>query len=442
MKLKRILCLVTIMALSAATLIGCDKDSSSSTADAGDTITSSESKEEIPETTEPTVKGGNIRFMSYYDLNPVPGADRSIALTLYEDVYGGKIEWVPTTEENMYDDLSKSVLGGDPVDMFPYTDNALPYGVSQGYFDPVDDYIDLDSDLWKDTKTLADKMAYQGQHYAVPTGINEVYGLIYSKQAIEDMDGFEDPLTLYNDGKWTWDTFISMMKEYDESGCAGFIGKGIMQSTGEPYVKYDGSKFSSNLGSDALKAAGSTQDEISGPMYDGSWYDTLDDSILFLGMGSWALPQCNDEYDDGDVAFVPYPSQDGSGKFVTADINSKMLVKGSKNPAAVAAYLECERLANTEEKYVKAQKDAAVKNGFTQEQYDLITQLKNMDNVVFDFSYGFSSKVSKDASAYDERGIVNNLNDAIIIGFEDAPDSWEDLSGEVSSDLEKEISGY
>ena len=105
MKLKRILCLVTIMALSAATLIGCDKDSSSSTADAGDTITSSESKEEIPETTEPTVKGGNIRFMSYYDLNPVPGADRSIALTLYEDVYGGKIEWVPTTEENMYDDI-------------------------------------------------------------------------------------------------------------------------------------------------------------------------------------------------------------------------------------------------------------------------------------------------------------------------------------------------
>ena len=440
MKLKKILCVISIMALSATMLIGCDKDTSSSTA-TDETDIASEEVTEAP--TEPQVTGGNIRFMSAYDLNPVPGADRSIALTLYEDVYGGKIEWVPTTEENMYDDLSRSVLGGDPVDMFPYTDNALPYGVAEGYFDPVDSYIDFESDLWKDTKTLADKMAYKGEHYAVPTGINEVYGLIYSRKAVKDMDGFEDPYKLYQDGKWTWDTFISMMKEYENKGCAGFIGKGIMQSTGVPYVSYDGSSFKPNPGSDDLKAAGAMQDEISGPMYDGGWYDTLSEDILFLGMGSWAVPQSNDANEDEDVFFVPYPSKDGSGKYITADINSKMLVKGSKNAGAVAAYLECERIAATEEKYVKAQKEAALKKGFTEEQYDFISSLKNdLDNVVFDFSYGFSKKVSNDASDYEKRGIVNNLNDAVLIGFEKAPDSWSDFSSEYLEKLETECGKY
>ena len=428
------------MALSAVMLVGCDKDSSS-TADTTDAA-NEEVNEAPTEPESPKVAGGNIRFMAPYDLNPVPGADRSIALTLYEDVYGGKIEWVPTTEKNMYDDLSKSVLGGDPVDMFPYTDNALPYGVSEGYFDALDDYIDFDSDLWKDTKTLADKMAYKGQHYAVPTSINEVYGLIYSREAIKDMD-FDDPYKLYNDGKWTWETFIDMMKEYDECGCAGFIGKGIMQSTGVPYVSYDGNAFASNLDNDDIKAAGEMQDEISGPMYDGGWYDTLSEDILFLGMGSWAVPQSNDANEDEDVFFVPYPSKDGSGKSITADINSKMLVKGSKNAGAVAAYLECERIAATEDKYVKAQKDAAVKKGFTEEQYDFISSLKNdMDNVVFDFTYGFNKKVSKDASDYEERGAVNNLNDAVIIGFEDVPDSWSDLCGDMKKAIEEEMKKY
>ena len=441
MKLKKILCVISAMALSAAMLIGCDKESSSTAGDTTD-IAKEEVTEQPAEPEAPKVAGGNIRFMSAYDLNPVPGADRSIALTLFEDVYGGKIEWVPTTEENMYDDLSRSVLGGDPVDMFPYTDNALPYGVAEGYFDPVDQYIDFESDLWKDTKTLADKMAYKGEHYAVPTGINEVYGLIYSRKAVKDMD-FDDPYKLYNDGKWTWETFIDMMKEYENSGCAGFIGKGIMQSTGQPYVNYDGSTFTSNLDNEALKEAGEMQDEIAGPMYDGGWYDTLSEDILFMGMGSWAVPQSNDANEDEDVFFVPYPSKDGSGKYITADINSKMLVKGSKNAGAVAAYLECERIAATEEKYVKAQKDAALKKGFTEEQYDFISSLKNdMDNVVFDFTYGFDKKVSHDASSYKERGAVNNLNDAIIIGFEDVPDSWSKLCGKMKDKIEKQLGTY
>lgn len=435
MSIKKTLCMLSAIALMGSCFTACDKEESSSVSEA-DVI----SEESSDETTDDS-SVGEICFMSDYDLNPVAGQNRSIALTLFEDVYGGSIKWIPTTRDTMYEDLSKAVLGGEQIDMFPYTDNALPWGVSQDLFQPLDDYIDLSAEMWSGVKGLADRMAYNGKHYAVPTAIGDTTLLIYDRKAVEDA-GMDDPYKLYKDGKWTWDSFISMMKEYPETGCSGWIGKGIMQSTGESYVNYDGTAFTSNLDSEALAKAGEIQDQINGPMYDGQWYDTLDENILFLGMGSWAVPQCNEANKDGDVFFVPFPSEDGSGKFITADINSKMLVKGSDKGKAVAKYLECERLAETEEKYVAAQKKAAVENGMTEEQYDFLKELRNPDNVVFDFTYGMSKEVSNLASGYKTRGAVNNLNDGILLGFSDAPESWSGLRDKFKEVIEKDISNY
>ncbi len=436
MKIKKILAVITIIVAASTGFTACDKQESSSTADILETKPATEPTVENIETME----NGTIRFLSDYDLNPSNGS-RSIALTLFEDVYGGKIEWVPTTRKTMYEDLSKAVLGGEKIDMFPYMDNALPYGVSKDYFEPMDDYLDMSEDMWSDIKGLADKMAYGGKHYAVPTGINDTAVLIYSRKAVKDA-GFDDPYKLYTEGKWDWDTFIKMMKEFDGTGCAGAIGQGIIQSTGQPFVNYASNAFTSNLDNEDIKKAGKIVEQISGVMYADEWYDTLDDDILFLGAGSWAIPQSNAANKDGDVFFVPFPSADGSGKSITADINSKLLVKGSENAEAVATYLKCERIAATEEKYVKAQKDAAIKNGFTEEQYNFLEEIKNPNNVVFDFSYGMSEKVSNNIVDYEKRGAANNINDAILKGYADAPDSWQEILDNSKKVIESELSEY
>lgn len=437
MKIKKTLAVISVIAAVAMGFTGCNKQEDNSSVSTNETEALSEPEKENAEPLENEV----IRFMSDYDLNPSNGGSRSIALTLFEDLYGGKIEWVPTTRKTMYDDLSKAVLGGEKIDMFPYMDNAVPYGVSKDYFEPVDDYLDLNDDIWSGIKGLADKMSYGGKHYAVPTGINDPVVLIYSRKAVENI-GFDDPYKLYNEGKWDWDTFIKMMKEFDETGCAGFIGQGIIQSTGQPYVNYDGNNFTSNLENEDIKKAGEIVEQISGVMYDDAWYDTLDENILFLGMGSWAIPQSNKSNKDADVFFVPFPSSDGKGKNITAEINSKLLVKGSDKGEAVAAYLKCERIAATEEKYVKAQKDAAVKNGFTEEQYDFLEEIKNPDNIVFDFSYGMSKKISNNIVDFKERGAVNNINDAILSDYSDAPESWAKIRDSFKKVIESEISEY
>lgn len=438
MRIKKIFAMLSAIAVISTGFTACDKETESSSVPDEASI---ETAAQTDAAAEEEVVGDTIYFMSDYDLNPQNGESRSIPLTLFEDVYGGKIEWIPTTQATMYDDLSAAVLGGQQVDMFPYTENALPYGVFRDLYQPLDEYIDFSDELWADMKGLADKMAYNGSYYAVPTNINNPVVLIYSRNAVKEME-LEDPYKLYTEGKWTWDAFIEMMKTFEGIGCAGWIGQGIMQSTGQTYVNYDGSVFTSNIENEQIQSAGELIEQISGVMYDEEWYDELGEDILFLGAGSWDIADSTLENKDADVFFVPFPSPDGSGKFVTADINAKMLVKNSQNGEAVAKYLECERVAVTEEKYLSALKKADVESGMTQEQSDFLWQLKNPDNVVFDFAYGMSKAISNASTEYNERGAINNMNDALLTGYSDAPSTWTEIRDSYKSVFDVEINGY
>ncbi len=441
MKIKKILAVLFGLTIMTTSFTACDeeKNESSSVSEAEAQTQQQQTEADTEEKT-----GDTIYFMADYDLNPSYGEERSIPLTLFEDVYGGKIEWIPTTHATMYDDLSNAVLGGKEVDMFPYTDNMLPYGVFQNLFQPFDDYVDFSDERWTGIKGLADKMAYNGSYYAVPTNINNPVVLIYNRNAVKELE-MEDPYKLYTEGKWDYTSFIDMMKAYDGIGCAGWIGQGLIQATGETYVNYDGTTLTSNVDNETIAGAGEVIEQISGVMYDETWYDYLDEDILFLGAGSWDISESNESMKDvenADVFFVPFPTADGSGKNVTADINAKMLVKNSKKGEAVATYLMCERIAVTEEKYVKAQKKAEITSGLTEEQSNFLDELRNPENVVFDFAYGMSKAVSNNTTDYSTRGAINNINDAILTGYADAPSSWTEIRDAFKEVIEKEAKEY
>lgn len=178
MKLKRLLTiLLAIAALGSAAACNGDKDSEKSESVSEESTAETSAAEETS-----GIEGQTVYWLSDYDLNPDGGNNRSIALTLFEDVYGAEIEWIPTTEDKKYEDLEKRILGGEPVDMFPYDPSALPQGTAKNLFQPLDDYIDFNDELWSGTKELADKLAINGNHYAVPAGITNPVCLIYSRK--------------------------------------------------------------------------------------------------------------------------------------------------------------------------------------------------------------------------------------------------------------------
>ena len=424
---------------------------------------------------DPDIKGQTIYWLADYDVNPVNNQDRSVALTLFEDKYGAKVEYVSCTSDTKFDTLASRILGGDPVDMFPYEWDAVPNGVTKDQYQPLDDYLDLSDDIWSDMSDVIKMFEYKGKHYVVPYCLSDPLLITYSRSLCEE-NGLDDPYELYKKDKWDWDTFMDMMKTFVSNasdgetryGINGWFGQAMVQSTGQAFVTYDGTKFSNNINNSAIEEAENTMEEIMKlGIYDQTWYGYLPDdgSTLFFGMADWALgtsnvkndpnPEINDDgfVEEGDLMIVPFPKQPGSDEYyLNCNFGAKMLVKGSDKGDAVAAYIKCERLAAMIDDYQDAAKEKAIipqktaagklKSYVTEEQYDALQDYKDPSKItpVFDFGYGMGSRMYADGEyTYETRGVMNNLTSALLNGDKD---SWAVLRDEWASVIDEVVDDY
>ena len=458
-KLTRILAgLVSLAALFAMTACSGDEaETSSHYKEEDDVVISSADVD-----TGKDISGQTIYWLATYDLNPTNNNDRSVALTLFEDM-GGKVEWVQCTSDNKFETLTNRILGGDPVDMFPYEWDAVPNGVFKDQYQPLDDYIDLDDEIWDGMRDAIDMYTYNGKHYVVPYAISDPLLITYSRQMCEE-NGLDDPYELYQDGDWDWDAFMEMMKTFvangdgstERYGIAGWFGQALVQSTGKTIINYDGKQFTNNISDPDIEAAENLMAEMhSLNLYDPNWYSYFPDTgnILFYGMADWSLNASNANNPDADIMVVPFPkSPDADEYYLCGNYAAKMLVKNSDKGDAVGAYILCERLAATQEDYVQAAKEKAliveqsasgVTLGYrTEEQYDAIESYKNDTTTVFDFGYGMGSTMYGEGEyTYETRGIMNNLMDALL-SYPDNVDSWAVLRDNWSAAIDDVLKTY
>ena len=467
MKIKKILAALAAMTMMAVTLTACggsDKSESEASRTKSEDDVKISADSAINEG-DPDISGQTIKWLSYYDVNPTGNDDRSIALTLFEDVYGGKVEWISTTYETKYDDLANRLLSGDPVDMFPYEWDAVPNGVYKNQYQPLDDYIDLDDELWADVKGLADKMEYKGAHYVIPYCISDPVCIMYSRQMMED-EGLDDPYELYQKGEWDWDAFMSMMKSFVNNaddgetrfGCTGWFGPAIVQSTGQTIVNYDGTKFTNNIMSPEIEKAELILEEIANTnLYDTAWHSYFPDdgSCLFYGMAPWALSESNGKNPDADIFLVPFPKMPGSDEYyLCCSFGAKMLVANSDKGDAVAAYIKCERIAASDDQYTAAAREKALiptvnasgekTKYITEEQWDMWQSVIDPANVtpVFDFGNGMGTRMTDETYDYNTRGVMKNLTDALITKYEGSPSTWAELRDAWKAVIDEEIVKY
>ncbi len=447
------------MLLSATACGGSDTEDNSHYKSEDDVTISAPAEVEGPDV---DISGQTIHWLATYDLNPKNNQDRSVALTLFEDVYGGKVEWIQCTSDDKFDVLTNRILGGDPVDMFPYEWDALPNGVYKEQYQPLDDYLDLEDEIWDDMRDVIDMYEYNGEHYVVPYAISDPLLITYSRTMCEEA-GLDDPYELYLDDEWDWDVFMEMMKTFvaagDDStqryGIAGWFGQAVVQSTGETIVQFDGEKFTNNVYSPRIEAAEALMEEMrSLNLYDATWYSCFPDAgnILFYGMADWSLSESNAKNEDKDIMVVPFPKDPEADEYyLCANFAAKMLVKNSEMGDAVATYIYCERLAETQEEYVAAARDKALiveqsASGLTlgyktEEQYDAIMQYKEDTTPVFDFGYGMGSTMYGEGEyTYETRGIMNNLMDGIL-KYDDV-DSWAVLRDNWSAAIDDVLATY
>ncbi|MCR5121224.1 MAG: extracellular solute-binding protein, partial [Ruminococcus sp.] len=304
--------------------------------------------------------------------------------------------------------------------------DGFPMGAMKGYFQPIDNYIDLSSPIWSNpgTKTTMDKLKFEGNHYIAATGSYPNIICIYNKKTIRD-NGLEDPAELYRNDRWTWSKFKEMCEKFTDPGSEKFaldgywFNQGINSSVGVPIIGLDEKgKALSNLESPEVRKAQDFLSELEKAKvyFDRTTHDSLsrgsgatgegmaEGLTLFYPCGMWAIENSPEntalfgDVEAGDIMFVPMPrADDGDKYYIDARIdNGYLLVKNAPNPEGFAALMNCVQLAAHSDSAIDVSTDQ-LKN--TYKWNDEMIEMKNQVNElceqtpVFDFSNAVSPEV-------------------------------------------------
>ena len=83
-----------------------------------------------------------VKWMSPWDINPSDGSGKStpLDLAIFQEKYGGVIEWYQVNHNTRYDDLANAINSDEGIDFFFGGDgDAFPKGALRGMFVPYDD---------------------------------------------------------------------------------------------------------------------------------------------------------------------------------------------------------------------------------------------------------------------------------------------------------------
>ncbi len=332
-----------------------------------------------------------IKWLAHYDLNPSSnGASKSVGLEMFEKKYGGEIQYYPTTWENRFNDLSTYVLGGEGIDFFPGDDTAnFPKGIVSGMFQPVDDYIDMNSAIWQNTKDAMELLNFGGKHYEFITTVTAEAVVIYNKATIE-ANGLDDPWDLYEAGEWNWDTFKQMLLDFvdedsDQWGLDGFWAeKALFLSAGVPSVQSVDGNLVCNINDATVEKAMNYQYDLytNGlvfPREQFAWSEQPsfmgEGRQLFYICGAWTVQAAPETWstaiDPEDLGLAPVPSPADSDPWQGATLGGYALCKGAQNPEGVALFAECQILGSNDESAVAISDRKAMDDyGWSQELID------------------------------------------------------------------------
>ena len=196
-------------------------------------------------------------------------------------------------------------------------------------FTSLDDYLDKDDDLWDSVRTVIDDFSYNVESTILPTHIEQGYSIFYNRDLVEEY-GLEDPFELYENGEWTWDKFMEMMKEWcdaDESfyGYQGVTGRYFIATTGEKMIDIVDGKIINNLRNQIIERCMLMLEEMyKENLVNNAWAEPAnamkDRKLLFYGMGTvWAYSTITESLAkagmEDEIYFVPFPRDPNADKY-------------------------------------------------------------------------------------------------------------------------------
>ena len=206
-----------------------------------------------------TLENPNLTYLGFYDMRTA--GDIKPGVKLFEETYGGKIDYYQVAWGERIDKLQMLISSGDSPDLVDKEDIAFPLLISKNVYEDLTDYIDLSQPQWDGYQDLIESYAWNGKHYYYPFTVNALPNcLIYDKGLFQEL-GITDPKELYEAGEWTWDTFRDSMVAFTDSkenalgGLYGLISNDIFATTGTALIAVDNGKIVNNLSSTNIDRA-------------------------------------------------------------------------------------------------------------------------------------------------------------------------------------------
>lgn len=440
--------------------------------------TDAEIKELGTENFVPDGNSGKITWLGYYDLT-TDGSSAEQYKIFTSELYGGEMEYVTCTSGSAYfEKLGTLIASDDSPDIVRYEWLSFPNGMSKNMYEPLDDYIDSGSALWKDMAAAIEDFAYKGKHYYYPYRITTNFAINYNRAVIEE-HSLTDPYDLYLENNWTWDTFRQLLVDWcnldeDNIGYAGEGGMSFIATTGTSLVDVqpDGTiinnindpnvsramQFCSDLYRDGLTYQGELGDWVS-PQ---TWAKNSS-RLLFLGMNpEWTYSAASGEIQNpagvdndicgvpSDFAFVPFPRDPNSESYSIAyDTFGYMVPKGAKNMKGAIDWINLCRVYETDEGLLATARENAVHPEpvyYTSGKYEGKEKWQLVwDERVYDLWQEMLDPNKFNFSFDDCRGFNDEMNticDAILFEPMFQGESWTKLSSEYAGTMDYIISEY
>ncbi len=397
-----------------------------------------------------TLENPNLVYFSHYDAR-VAG-DIKPGVKLFEETYGGKIDYINVAWGERLDKLQTLIASGDSPDLVDKEDTTFPHLMSKNVYEDLTDYIDLSDPQWDGIEGLVEQYSWGGKHYYYPFTVNALPNCLIYNQSLFEQHGLTDPKTLYDTGEWTWDAFKNSMQEFMDTvpdavgGVYGLLGSNIIITTGVPLIGVEDGNIVSNLHTAEVERAAMFLEELRRENLavrgEGMWSNETPPlakgQVAYLGVGQWKITDYCKLRNSTDVfGFVPYPRDPSADKYYYGSTNfGYMVPKGSPNVEGAAAFIDIMRQCNTDPELKAVTKESIMNDKkYSDAQYEFLTSFEEITkyDMVIDIYAGFGTEATT---------IIDEM--MINIGFEQGENqkSWTQLRGEYSGVIDGIINEY
>lgn len=397
-----------------------------------------------------TLANPNLVYFSHYDAR-VAG-DIKPGVKLFEETYGGKIDYVNCAWSERIDKLQVLIASDDSPDLVDKEDTSFPQLMAKNVYEDLTGYIDLTDPQWDGMQELIENYSWQGKQFYYPFTVNALPNcLIYDKTLFEQSD-LTDPKELYDTGNWTWDTFKQSMQEFMDTvpdavgGVYGLLGTNLIITTGVPFIGSDKGTIINNTATAEVQRAALFMEELRREQLavrgEGMWSNETaplaKGQVAFLGVGQWKITDyCKLKSTDHEFGFVPYPRDPQADKYYYGSTNfGYMVPKGSKNVEGAAAFIDIMRQCNTDPELKAVTKESIMNDKkYSEEQYEFLTSFEDISkfDMVIDISGGFGTEMQT---------VVDTIMTNLAFEQGEEQKSWAQLRPEYEGVIQSVIDQY